>query len=83
VFADGALPLILIYFRTVHFVNKPHRNIPRLRHESREPVLEIRPVTAVGLGVGRLIEAGPGGIAKSPMEPSPKSKLSGAFEVPV
>jgi anaerobic selenocysteine-containing dehydrogenase len=50
--ADGALPLILTYFRTVQFVNEQHRNIPRLRREAREPVLEIHPVTAVGLSVG-------------------------------
>ena len=37
---------------TVQFVNEQHRNIPRLRHEAREPVLEIHPVTAVGLDVG-------------------------------
>jgi anaerobic selenocysteine-containing dehydrogenase len=49
---DGALPLILTSFRTVQFVNEQHRNIPRLRNEVREPVIEIHPDTAAGLGVG-------------------------------
>ena len=49
---EGALPLILTYFRTVHFVNEQHRNIPRLRNEVREPVVEMHPATAAGLDVG-------------------------------
>ena len=49
---DGALPLILTYFRTVQFVNEQHRNIPRLRSEVREPVVEIHRDTAAGLNIG-------------------------------
>ena len=46
-----ALPLILTLFRMVQFVNEQHRNIPRLRNEAREPVIEIHPETAAGLGI--------------------------------
>jgi len=49
---DGALPLILTYFRTVQFVNEQHRNLPRLRREVRDPVLEIHLGTAASLSVG-------------------------------
>ena len=44
-------PLILTYFRTVQFVNEQHRNIPRLRNEVREPVIEMHPETAAGPGI--------------------------------
>ena len=49
--ADGAYPLILTYFRTIQFVNEQHRNIPRLRNEVREPVIEMHPETAAGPGI--------------------------------
>ena len=49
--ADGAYPLILTYFRTIQFVNEQHRNIPRLRNEVREPVIEMHPETAAGTGI--------------------------------
>jgi len=49
---DGTRPLILTWFRTVQFVNEQHRNIPRLRNEVREPVIEINSDTAAGLDVG-------------------------------
>jgi anaerobic selenocysteine-containing dehydrogenase len=48
---DQELPLVLTSFRTVHFVNEQHRNIPRLRNEVREPVIEIHPETAATLSV--------------------------------
>lgn len=44
-------PLILTSFRLVQFCDQQHRNIPRLRKRAREPLLEINPVTAAGLGI--------------------------------
>jgi anaerobic selenocysteine-containing dehydrogenase len=44
-------PLILTSFRLVQFCDQQHRNIPRLRKQAREPLLEINPLTAVGLGI--------------------------------
>ncbi len=46
-----AFPLILTSFRTIQFVNEQHRNIPRLRNEVREPIIEIHPNTASSLGI--------------------------------
>lgn len=45
-------PLILTSFRLVQFCDQQHRNVPRLRKQAREPLLEINPVTAAELGVG-------------------------------
>jgi anaerobic selenocysteine-containing dehydrogenase len=39
-------PLILTSFRLVQFCDQQHRNIPRLRKQAREPLLEINPATA-------------------------------------
>lgn len=44
-------PLVLTSFRLLQFVDEQHRNVPRLRGEAREPVVEIHPDTAAGLGV--------------------------------
>jgi anaerobic selenocysteine-containing dehydrogenase len=44
-------PLILTSFRLVQFCDQQHRNIPRLRRQSREPLLEINPETAASLSV--------------------------------
>lgn len=44
-------PLILTSFRLVQFCDQQHRNIPRLRKQVREPLLEINPLTAAGLGI--------------------------------
>ena len=49
--SDGTYPLILTSFRVIQFVDDQHRNIPRLRNEAREPVVEIHPDTATNLGV--------------------------------
>ena len=43
-------PLILTSFRHLQFVDQQHRNIPRLRRAVREPVIEIYPGTAAGIG---------------------------------
>jgi anaerobic selenocysteine-containing dehydrogenase len=57
---DGALaiggtskeyPLILTTFRLMQFCDQQHRNIPRLRRQAREPLLEIHPETAVALSI--------------------------------
>jgi anaerobic selenocysteine-containing dehydrogenase len=44
-------PLILTSFRLVQFCDQQHRNIPRLRKQAREPLLEINPATASGLNI--------------------------------
>jgi len=44
-------PLILTSFRLIQYCDQQHRNIPRLRKQAREPLLEINPVTAAGLGI--------------------------------
>jgi anaerobic selenocysteine-containing dehydrogenase len=44
-------PLILTSFRLVQFCDQQHRNIPRLRKQAREPLLEINPATAAELGI--------------------------------
>lgn len=44
-------PLILTSFRLVQFCDQQHRNISRLRKQAHEPLLEINPVTAAGLGI--------------------------------
>jgi anaerobic selenocysteine-containing dehydrogenase len=50
---DGSneYPLILTSFRLVQFCDQQHRNIPRLRKQAREPLLEINPATAGALGI--------------------------------
>jgi anaerobic selenocysteine-containing dehydrogenase len=57
--ADGSseYPLILTSFRLVQFCDQQHRNIPRLRKQARQPLLEINPVTAARLGIARAITA--------------------------
>jgi anaerobic selenocysteine-containing dehydrogenase len=45
-------PLILTSFRHVQFVSDEHRNVPRLRNEVREPLIEIHPETAANLSIG-------------------------------
>jgi anaerobic selenocysteine-containing dehydrogenase len=44
-------PLILTSFRLVQFCDQQHRNIPRLRRQAREPLLEINPKTAAALNI--------------------------------
>jgi len=44
-------PLTLTSFRLVQFCDQQHRNIPRLRRQAREPLLEINPETAAALNV--------------------------------
>jgi len=57
---DGALarrptseeyPLLLTTFRLMQFCDQQHRNIPRLRRQAREPLLEIHPETAGALSI--------------------------------
>ena len=48
---EGDYPLVLTSFRPRQFVDEQHRNIPRLRSQEREPFVEIRPDTAISLGV--------------------------------
>jgi anaerobic selenocysteine-containing dehydrogenase len=43
---NAAYPLILTFFRDVHFCDQQHRNLPRLRRALPEPFLEIHPQTA-------------------------------------
>ena len=43
---DDRYPLLLSFFRAVQFCDEQHRNIPRLRRQVPEPVLEINPSTA-------------------------------------
>jgi anaerobic selenocysteine-containing dehydrogenase len=40
-------PLILTFFRDIHFCDEQHRNIPRLRRALPDPFLEIHPSTAL------------------------------------
>jgi len=44
-------PLMLTSFRLVQFCDQQHRNIPRLRRQAREPLLEINPETATALRI--------------------------------
>ena len=57
-------PLILTFFRDIHFCDEQHRNIPRLRRPAPEPFLEIHPVTAqeqaIGNGEWIFLETKPG-----------------------
>jgi anaerobic selenocysteine-containing dehydrogenase len=48
---DTRYPLILTFSRLVQYCDSQHRNIPRLRRQVREPVLEIHPDTAAPLGI--------------------------------
>jgi anaerobic selenocysteine-containing dehydrogenase len=44
-------PLVLTSFRLQNYVDEQHRNIPLLREAAPEPVVEIHPETAAGIGV--------------------------------
>jgi anaerobic selenocysteine-containing dehydrogenase len=44
-------PLILTSFRLMQFCDQQHRNIPRLRRQAREPLLEMHPETARSLDI--------------------------------
>jgi anaerobic selenocysteine-containing dehydrogenase len=44
-------PLILTSFRLMQFCDQQHRNIPRLRRQAREPLLEMNPETASSLDI--------------------------------
>jgi anaerobic selenocysteine-containing dehydrogenase len=44
-------PLLLSFFRLVQYCDVQHRNIPRLRRQVPEPVLEIHPATATTLSI--------------------------------
>jgi anaerobic selenocysteine-containing dehydrogenase len=46
---DSTFPLVLTSFRMIQFVDDQHRNIPRLRNEARDPIVEIHPDTATNL----------------------------------
>jgi anaerobic selenocysteine-containing dehydrogenase len=50
-YASDEYPLILTSFRLVQFCDQQHRNIPRLRRQAREPLLEINPETAATLNI--------------------------------
>lgn len=50
--AEGqAYPLILTFFRDIHFCDEQHRNIPRLRRALPDPFLEVHPSTALALEI--------------------------------
>jgi anaerobic selenocysteine-containing dehydrogenase len=49
---DPDYPLILTFFRDIHFCDEQHRNIPRLRKAVPEPFLEIHPHTAAAHRIG-------------------------------
>jgi anaerobic selenocysteine-containing dehydrogenase len=44
-------PLLLTFFRLVQYGDVQHRNIPRLRRQVPEPLLEIHPTTAAAGGI--------------------------------
>jgi anaerobic selenocysteine-containing dehydrogenase len=44
-------PLTLTSFRLMQFCDQQHRNIPRLRRQAREPLLEMHPETASSLDI--------------------------------
>jgi anaerobic selenocysteine-containing dehydrogenase len=48
---DERFPLVLTFFRDIHFCDEQHRNIPRLRRAVREPFLELHPGAAKAKGV--------------------------------
>lgn len=73
-------PLILTSFRLVQFCDQQHRNIPRLRRQAREPLLEIHPETAASLkipdGEWIRLETAMGGIRlKAKLNPSLHPKV--------
>ena len=50
--AEGqAYPLILTFFRDIHFCDEQHRSIPRLRRALPDPFLEVHPSTALALEI--------------------------------
>ncbi|HXV81597.1 MAG TPA: molybdopterin-dependent oxidoreductase [Candidatus Binatia bacterium] len=73
-------PLILTSFRLVQFCDQQHRNIPRLRRQAREPLLEIHPETATALNIQDQewirLETGAGSIRlKAKLNPSLHPKV--------
>ena len=50
--SEADFPLVLTSFRHIQFVSEEHRNIPRLRGEVRDPVIEIHPDTANSHNIG-------------------------------
>jgi anaerobic selenocysteine-containing dehydrogenase len=48
---DPRYPLMLTFSRLVQYCDSQHRNIPRLRRQVREPLLEIHPEIAESLGI--------------------------------
>jgi len=48
---DEEYPLVLTFARLVQFRDGQDRNIPRLRRQAPEPLLEIHPSTASALGI--------------------------------
>jgi anaerobic selenocysteine-containing dehydrogenase len=49
--AEQEYPLLLTFSRLVQFCNQHHRNIPRLRRQAPQPLIEIHPATAAGLNI--------------------------------
>lgn len=49
---DSDYPLVLTSFRHIQYISEEHRNIPRLRKEVQEPIVEIHPETASDLDIG-------------------------------
>lgn len=43
---DEQFPLVLTFYRDIHFCDQQHRNIPRLRRPLPEPFVEMHPSTA-------------------------------------
>jgi len=73
-------PLILTSFRLMQFCDQQHRNIARLRHQAREPFLEINPETAASLNIQTdewiRLETAMGGIRfKAKLNPSLHPKV--------
>jgi anaerobic selenocysteine-containing dehydrogenase len=49
--SDEQFPLVLTFFRDIHFCDEQHRNITRLRRAMPEPFIEIHPRTAEESGI--------------------------------
>lgn len=49
--SGSAYPLVLTAFRSIQYIDQQHRNIPRLRRQVPEPVVELHPETAADLNI--------------------------------
>ncbi len=49
--SEPLYPLVLTSFRSIQFIGPQYRNIPRLRSQLRDPLMELHPDTALAAGI--------------------------------